>query len=317
MRHMPHFSSSVARPYRHGRMKQQSRALVPYLFVAPFLVSFIVFMLIPLLVAMWDSLFAVRRSGLGFDGTKTTVFVGSGNYIKALHDERFMAGFARILAFSAVQVPIMVGLALALALTIDSAVMRHKGIVQIVMFAPYAVPTAIAAMLWGFLYQPGVSPVVGSLRVMGIDVDLLSPNAALWSTANITTWCCTGVNVVMLYAALQTIPREVYEAARLDGANEWQIARFITIPLLAPTLAAVVFLSVIGALQLFNEPTVLRTISSNVSADFTPLMAVVNTIVIQRNEHLGAAMSVIMILLAALPSVALITLQRRWAGWMA
>lgn len=294
------------------RGKRRGSGLAPYFFVAPFAVAFVVFLLSPLLVAVWSSLFTVKRSGLGFGGTKTSVFVGLSNYQSALQDKQFMSGFGRVLLFGVVQVPLMLGLALLFALLIDSTLVRFKKTAQIVLFIPYAVPAVIAALLWGFLYQPGVSPIVKGLHAIGLDVNFLAPGSVLWSTANITTWCYVGVNMVMIYSALQAIPQDIYEAARIDGASEARIAWSIKIPMIMPTLIVTLFLSIIGTIQLFNEPTVLRTITSNVSSDFTPLMSIVNTAFAQKNQSLGSAMSVIVALVAFVLSGVINLAQRKW-----
>ncbi|MCH9276537.1 sugar ABC transporter permease [Bifidobacterium amazonense] len=302
-------SASIQGP-RRG--KRRGPGLAPYFFVGPFAVAFTVFLLSPLLVAVWSSLFTVKRSGLGFGGTKTSVFIGMGNYQAALQNKQFMSGFGRVLLFGVVQVPLMLGLALLFALLIDSTLVRFKRVAQIVLFIPYAVPAVIAALLWGFLYQPGVSPIVKGLRTIGLDVNFLAPDSVLWSTANITTWCYVGVNMVMIYSALQAIPQDIYEAARIDGASEARIAWSIKIPMIMPTLIVTLFLSIIGTIQLFNEPTVLRTVTSNVSSEFTPLMSIVNTAFAQKNQNLGSAMSVIVALVAFILSAVINLAQRKW-----
>lgn len=290
-------------------MKRRGPGLAPYFFVGPFAIAFVVFMLTPIVVALWDSLFAVKRSGLGIGSSKTTVLVGLGNYITALSDKDFIAGFGRVLLFGIVQVPVMLGLSLLFALLIDSALVRFKRAAQIMIFIPYAVPTVVAALLWGFLYQPGVSPIVKGLRSIGVNADFLAPGTVLWSAANITTWCWVGVNMIVIFSALQAIPQDLYEAARIDGASEFRIAWSIKIPMVLPSVLVTLFMSIVGTIQLFNEPTVLKTITSNVTSDFTPMMTVIDTTIAQKNQNLGSAMSVIVALVAFVLSMSVSLVQ--------
>lgn len=244
---------------------------------------------------MGSSLFGIQRSGLGFSGSGPEVsFVGFANYVTALRDQSFTAGFGRVLLFGLVQVPVMLGVALLLALVIDSALVRFKKLFQLVVFLPYAVPGVVAALLWGFLYQPGVSPIVQGLKSIGISANFLSPGSVLWSIANVTTWSYVGVNMVIMFAALQAIPEELYEAARIDGASGLRVARAIKVPLITPTILLTCLFSIIGTLQLFNEPEVLRSITSNVSSHFTPTMAILDVTTGQNNPNLGAAMAVVL-----------------------
>lgn len=285
--------------------------VMPYLFVGPFAIAFLVFMLVPIGLALWDSLFSIKRSGLGFGSSQTKNFVGLGNYVTALSDQGFINGFGRVLLFGIVQVPIMLGLSLLFALLIDSALVRFKKAAQLMLFIPYAVPTVVAALLWGFLYQPGVSPIVKGLRAVGISVDFLAPGTVLWSAANITTWVWVGVNMIVIFSSLQSIPHDIYEAARIDGAGEFRIAWSIKIPMVLPSIIMTLFTSIVGTIQLFNEPTVLRSITSNVSSDFTPMMSVIDTTVAQRNQNIGSAMSIIVALVAFILSSAVVSIQRR------
>lgn len=289
------------RPRAHrGRIRS-----APYLFVAPFAVLFLVFLVTPLVIAIVSSFFSVQRSGLGFDTPgRSTVFVWFDNYVRAIQDSGFIEGFGRVILFGIVQVPVMLGLALLFALLIDSALVRYKRFFQLSIFLPYAVPSVVAALMWGFLYQPGVSPVVQGLHAVGIPADFLAPGTVLWSIANVTTWGYVGVNMVIMFAALQAIPEELYEAAKLDGASALRIALSIKVPLILPTLALTLLFSIIGTLQLFNEPQVLRTITSNVSSDYTPNMAILEVTSNQNNLNLGAAMAVLLGLVTFVLSLA-------------
>ena len=302
----------VRRPLRTGGL---STRLAPYGFVLPFVVLFLVFLIGPILMAVWRSLFRTRvSSGLGFTGTPETVFVGIENYLKAFGDAAFVAGFGRVLLFGLVQVPVMLIFALGLALLFDSAAVRLKRSFQIMVFLPYAVPGVIAALLWGFLYQPGVSPVVGALHSLGIQVNFLSEGTVLWSLANISIWCYTGINMIILYAALQSVPKEITEAARIDGAGELRVAWSIKLPMIFSALLLTTLSSVIGTLQLFSEPNVIRTITSNITGSYTPNMAIYTTSTAAQDPHLGAAMAVILGAVTLLLSLVVLRVSKPRSG---
>ena len=99
---------------------------------------------------------------------------------------------------------------------------------------PYGVPGVIATILWSFLYVPGLSPIVSLLQSMGLQPDFLGANSVLWSIANIVTWTYTGYNMLIIVAQLKSIPGEVYEAAKMDGAGDWQIFTRIVAPVRRP-----------------------------------------------------------------------------------
>jgi multiple sugar transport system permease protein len=190
-------------------------------------------------------------------------------------------------------VPIMLALALALALLLDSAVVRLQRFFRIVYFLPYAIPGVIAALMWAFLYSPQLSPIVTLLDAIGPRPDFLGGGAILWSIANVVTWTYTGYNMLIIFAALQAIPGELSEAARVDGAGGIRTAWSIKVPIVRPALVLTGVFSIIGTLQLFTEPIVFRTISTNVTSGYTPNLLAFN-IASGQNYPLAAAMSVVL-----------------------
>lgn len=283
----------------------------PYVFLTPFVVLFLVFLVAPIITALYTSFFSVERSGLGFGNENTSVFVGLDNYRRAFANSAFISSFGRVLLFGVVQVPIMLALATALALLFDTAIVRWKRFFQLSVFIPYAVPSVVAALLWGFLYQPNVSPLIEMLSSVGIDVDVLAPGTVLWAIANVSTWSVTGVNMIIIFAALQTVPRDVYEAARLDGASELRLALQIKLPMVLPAVFLTTLFSVIGTLQLFNEPMTLRSVTSNVSGSFTPNMAVFSTTTLGGDLNLGSAMAIVLGLVTFALSILVSVLSNR------
>lgn len=275
------------------RFTGAGRSWTPYVFIAPFVVLFAMFLVGPILIAIQNSMFSEKSSGLGFGGSEV-LFVGLDNFARALADADFVTSFGRVLLFGVVQVPVMLAISMILALLFDSGLVKGTRFFQLSVFLPYAVPGVIAALLWGFLYQPSVSPIIQGLSAVGIDVNLLAPSTVLWSIANVTTWSTVGINMIILFSALQALPREMYEAAKLDGAGQIRIALGIKLPMIAPALLLTTVSSIIGTLQLFNEPQVLKTITANISSDYTPNMAIYAASTLGKDTHLSSAMAIIL-----------------------
>jgi multiple sugar transport system permease protein len=228
------------------------------LFVAPFLVLFLLLFLTPLGYAAYLSLFQHRLIG-------GTSFVGLQNYTTALKDPLFLHGVLRVALFFVIQVPVMLVLALVLALALDSGLMRLARVVRLGIFVPYAVPSVVATLMWGYLYGPDFGPFAQLGRHFHLPVpNFLSDGWMLGSLGNIVTWEFTGYNMIILYAALRTIPQDLYEAAAVDGAGAWRTAWSIKIPALRPALTLTLLFSVIGSFQLFNEPNLMSHIAPNV-----------------------------------------------------
>ncbi|WP_397427932.1 carbohydrate ABC transporter permease [Pseudolysinimonas sp.] len=275
-------------------------------FLLPFGVLFALFYVVPILYAVYQSLLTVEREGTF--GPAVQVFGGLTQYIAVFQHEPFWTSVVRVLMFGAVQVPIMLGVALALALLLDSPLVRGAKFFRLAFFAPYAVPAVIAAIMWGFLYSPNLSPFTA---ITGT-VDFLSADSVLWSIANVVTWVYVGYNMLIIYSALLSIPQELYEAARLDGANQLRIAWSIKIPLVAPALILTGIFSIIGTFQLLAEPQVFASFSSAVTSTFTPNLTIYSTASVP-NMSLAAAMSVVLALATFALSFTVLKLTQRRA----
>jgi multiple sugar transport system permease protein len=257
-------------------------------FLAPFALLFAVFYLLPVFYALYQSFFTIRRHGAF--GPPINVFGGLSQYQRVFHDTDFWTSILRVIAFFFAQVPIMLGLALVFALLLDSPSVKGKKFFRISFFAPYAVPGVIAAIMWGFLYAPNLSPFP-----LASHINFLGPGLVLFAIANVVTWVYCGYNMLVIYSALQAISHEIYEAARMDGAGQFRIAWSIKIPIVLPAIILTGVFSIIGTLQLFNEPTVFRSLTSAVSNVYTPNMVVLATANVP-NYNLAAAFSVVLAL---------------------
>lgn len=275
-------------------------------FVAPFGILFLLFYLVPIGVAIFQSLLVVEREGTF--GEATQVFGGLSQYLLVFQNGPFWTSVGRVLLFGIVQVPVMLGLALLFALLLDSPLLRGKKFFRLAFFVPYAVPGVIAAIMWGFLFSPNLSPFQEITR----QVDFLSADLVLWSIANVVTWVFVGYNMLIIYSSLLAIPSEIYEAARLDGAGQGRIAWSIKIPLVRPALILTAIFSIIGTLQLLAEPQVFRSFSSAVTSSFTPNMTIYATSAIP-NVNLAAAFSVVLALATFVLSFTFLRFTRRKA----
>src|SRR5438067_9476211 len=289
-------------------------SFAPYLFILPFGVLFLLFFIVPIIYAVYQSLFRSERSGLGL-GSATVNFTGLVNYVDVFHDPNFFGGVGRVLLYGIVQVPVMLGLALLFALLLDSTVVRFKPLFRLAFFVPYAIPGIIAALLWGYLYDPSLSPIVKGFSSLSLgSPDFLGPQTVLWAIANIATWTWTGYNMLIIFAALQAIPGEIYESARIDGCSGWRVALHIKIPLVAPALVLTGIFSIMGTLQLFNEPQVLSAISNNINSSFTPNFYAYYTAFGNNNYYYAAALSVVLALVTFVFSFGFLRVTQRQAG---
>lgn len=280
------------------------------LFLGPFAVLFVAMYVAPIGYTAVSSLSVVHRSHLGLT-PPTKVFDPIGNYTRAFGDTDFTASLGRVALFGVVQVPVMLLFALGLALLIDSRSARGKGLFRLSSFLPYAIPGVSAALVWSFMYSPQSSPIDRLLAPLGIRMPFFHEGTVLWSVANIVTWSWTGYNMIIIYTALQAIPAEILEAARIDGASAVQIAWHIKIPAVRGAIVLTAVFSIIGSAQLFNEPTVLQPISGgSVSSTFTPIMSA-QAAVNAGNYPYAAAQSVILAVLVGVVSFVFFKLTGR------
>ena len=241
------------------------RSWVGWRFVGPFMIIFTLVFLAPIAYSIYLSLFQNRLIG-------GNSFVGLANYRQALTDPQFFAALGRVSLFLAVQVPVMLVLALFVALAIDSGRLYGKGFFRVTIFLPYAVPAVVAALMWGFIYGARFGLVGNINDSLGTSLpDPLQPSLILASIGNITTWEFVGYNMLIFYSALRVIPADLYEAADIDGAGQFRIVTAIKLPAVRGALVVATIFSIIGSFQLFNEPNILQTLAPNaITTYFTP-----------------------------------------------
>jgi multiple sugar transport system permease protein len=271
-----------------GRRKKapNKHGFAGFAFTLPFMVLFLTLFIAPLVYALYLSLFREQLVG-------GSSFVGLDNYTEGLKDKAFTDGIKRVALFMIVQVPVMLFLALVFALIIDSGKVILPKLYRVGFFVPYAVPTVIAALMWGFLYGRDFGPFADIADKLGTSApNFLGESTMLWSIANVSTWTFTGYNMIIFYAALRAIPAELYEAAAVDGAGPVRTAIHIKLPLLRPALLLCAIFSVIGSFQLFAEPRVFYDLAPQViGKSFTPNLYVYNLAFADQRLNYAAALS--------------------------
>ena len=285
----------------HGRA-------APLLFLLPAAVLFTLFLLIPIGYAIELSLHALRVRG-GLIGQRREVYVGLENYRSTLSDPELWHSLQRMLVYGAIVVPVMLGLALIFALMLDTPATRFGRFSRLAIFLPYAVPGVIASLLWGFLYLPGVSPIRYVAEHMGLPApNFFGVHSIFGSVSNIAVWGGVGFNMVVLYTSLRAISGEIYDAARVDGCNELQIALRIKIPLLSPALIMTTVFSLIATLQVFNEPMTLSPLTNVIYSTWMPLMKVYRDAFVDGDIYSAAATSVVLAIATLVVSLGVLRL---------
>ncbi|MFI6460436.1 carbohydrate ABC transporter permease [Streptomyces sp. NPDC050538] len=271
-------------------------------FTVPFQLGFVFLYLIPIGYAVYESLFVEHQSGLGLGGS-TQRFSGLDNYQQGLTDSSFMNSVLRVVLFACVQIPVMLLVSLLLALFLDALSSKVAGRFRIFLLVPYMIPGVVAAIVWINLYSPDVGPLTSLGKVFGLSWNFFAPSMVWPSIGNLLTWHGIGYNMVIIYAALQGVPRDLFEAARLDGASEFQVATSIKIPYVRGALVLTGMLSIIQMLQIFNEPALFRNVTpQTVNDSFTPIMIIYNQAFNAGNYHYAAALSVLLALILGIAS---------------
>lgn len=234
-------------------------------FVGPFLAVFALVFLAPIAYSLYLTLFRKQLVG-------GNAFVGLENYRRAFEDPQLWQAVGRVALFLVVQVPIMLGIALLVALALDSGRLYGRSFFRISIFLPYAVPAVVASLMWGFMYGTRFGLVGNINDALGITLpNPLSPDLVLASIGNIVTWEFVGYNMLIFYSALRVVPRPLYEAAEIDGAGQWRIITAIKLPAIRGALVIATIFSIIGSFQLFNEPSILQSLAPNaITTSFTP-----------------------------------------------
>lgn len=230
-----------------------SKKFVPYLFISPFFVLFLLFWIGPIFISLYYSF-------TQWDGGSPQIFIGFENYRKLFHDPLFYKALKNTLMLTISYEVIMIPSAVVLAVLLNN----FKGFISRFFKVGYFLPVTMASIVVAIVFDLvlgknyGVLNNILNLFNINSNIDWINnPNTALWSILFIRLWRNTGYYMVFIFAGLQAIPKDLYEAAIVDGASPIGVFFKITIPLLKPMIAFVVFMSLIWQFQIFDEPWVL------------------------------------------------------------
>jgi multiple sugar transport system permease protein len=229
-----------------GWWNRNQRLLIPYIFIAPNVVVFAVFMFVPILLAFYISLNEWTLIG-------TPTFVGLGNYLDMLEDSEFLRAFYNTGVYTLGTVPPSIALGLVVALGLNRK-LPGRTLLRSIFFVPVIISLVAVALIASWIFNDNYGIINAALSAVGMgDVPWLS--SARWAMISLiiaTLWIRLGFNMVIYLAALQSIPTELYDAARVDGASGWRRFRHITWPLLGPTTFLLVIINIIYSLHVFD-----------------------------------------------------------------
>ncbi|MEV5750334.1 sugar ABC transporter permease [Actinoallomurus sp. NPDC052308] len=240
--------SATTRPAARGR---RTGALIPpWWFVAPAL-------LVYALVVLYPSVSGVVYAFTDWSGIGDKSFNGLANFRTLFGDERAVGALRNTLLLTVAIVIVQNGVGLLLALGVHARI-KSRTALRVIFFAPAVVSPVMIAFLWKYVYNPdphaGLNGILGMIGLGGLRQDWLGdPSLTVWSVAGMVVWQYAGYSMVIFLAGLEGVPPELHEAAMIDGAGRWQRFRYVTWPLLAPSLTINVMLSTIGGLKLFDQ----------------------------------------------------------------
>ena len=300
-----------AAPRRANKDFIGSNPVTPYLFMAPYLVLFFLFVLLPAVYGLWISL---HNWDYLLPGKP---WVGLQNYADLFNPssttfEPFWQSMEATGKFTLYSVPLLVVIPLLVALVLNQN-FRGRNFFRAAYFAPYVLGIAVVGVLWRFLLDPNVGLVNYYLGQLGVRDDIPWTTALPWgwiSLVGMTVWWTLGFNAVIYLAGLQDIPRELYDAASVDGANGWQRFVNVTLPGLRPVLLFVIVITIVASTNMFGQ-SYLVTQGAPGNDTRVAIWLIVETGLRQFNMGAAAAMSYILALFLMLVSIANFALFRR------
>ena len=281
-------------------------------FAAPALLVIAVFFFLPVVAAFLISLTDFDIYALA--DLANLRFVGIGNYLKLLQTPLFWQALGNTLYFVVAGVPLSIAASLGAALLLHSRLARFKPFFRTALFAPVVTTLVAVAVIWRYLLNTRYGLLNYALGGLGIDpIDWLGdPHWAMPAIILFAVWKNFGYNMIIFLAGLQSIPEELYEAARIDGASVWRQFASVTLPMLSPVVMLVGILTIAGYFQLFAEPYVMT--------QGGPLQSTVSVLYFMYEEgfkwwNLGSASAVAFVLFLLIFAVTALQLRgKRWAG---
>jgi ABC-type sugar transport system permease subunit len=245
--------AATARPVQRDNPSQHANTRAPYVFIAPFYVLYVLFMLVPILASVYLSL--TTWVGLG-----TPEFAGFRNYVNLVTDASFHKALANTGIYVLVAVVVIVPISLLLATALNARGLKARDAFRVVYFVPMVVSPIVVALIFSLVFDKQFGLANAGLQAVfgtgGVDW-LGDPWIAKISISLVTVWRWSGYLTIFFLAGLQNVPKDLYEAAALDGAGWWRSFTAVTLPALKPVTAFVTVTSFISAAQIFDEPFLL------------------------------------------------------------
>ena len=288
-------------------MKSEARAAV--FFLAPALSVIVAFFLLPVIGGFLLSLTDFDIYALA--DLNNIHFMGTGQYRKLAESPVFWQAMRNTMLFAVIAGPLTVAASLGAALLLDAKVTRFKPLFRTIYFAPVVTTLVAVAIVWRYMFHPRFGLLNRAIGYLGVDpIDWLGdPRFALPAIVIMAIWKNFGYNMIIFVAGLQSVPEELYEAARIDGAGAFRQFRHITVPMLAPTFLFVGIITAIGYLQLFAEPYVM-------TPDGGPLNSTLSVVMLMYREgfrwwSMGYAAAIAFVLFLVIVAVSVVQLRIR------
>lgn len=295
-------------PARRLGSTRAREAAWAYLFLAPFFLGLLFFILGPVLAA-----FAISFSA--WDLLSPPRWIGLGNYREMLGDRLFWIALKNTIYFTAVSVPVTLVLALGLAALMNRK-LRGISLLRAIYFFPVTASIVAVSLLWAWMYTPDFGIINYLLSLVGLPKVnwLVDPKMAMPSVIIMSVWRGLGFNIVVFLAGLQSIPRDLYEAAELDGAGGWAQFWQITVPLLTPTLFFAAIMALISSFQVF-EQTYIMTQGGPGNATLTLVYQIfLNGFTYLRMGY-ASALSFVLFAILFVITIIQVRLQTRWVHY--
>ena len=302
-------ASTRSRRARRSPVRAAFRASAGVWFVLPALSIFGLFVAYPIVET-------VRLSFFDWDGLNDKLWVGLENYTELFQQDPAFGGAVRNTAlWAAVTVPAQMLLGLMLALALDRS-MRFRNTFRAIFFLPGVMSSVVVVFAWTWIYNPelGVLNAAFGLVGLGDQTWLGDPDRALWASMVLSVWRYAGFSMIFYLAALQGIPSQLYEAARVDGASWWQQTRRITVPMLAPMTWLLVLLGLIGALREFETIWILTRGGPAGSTDLMSVLVFKEAFENSRPGYAAAIATLLLVGTAIASALVLLGLRRAQRG---
>ena len=289
--------------------KNFKQNLIAWSFILPNLLGFIAFTLVPMV-------FALGLSFMNWDGSGAITFAGLENFRELLRDETFKISAANTLYYVVGTVPTTLACSLGLAVLLNRE-MKGRNFFRAVFFFPYVACLVAVAVVWNMMFHPSMGPVNSILTALGVQNPPKWSASVTWAMPTVimsSIWRNAGYYMIIYLAALQGIPRELYEAAKIDGAGSWQCFRKITVPLLTPATFFVTMMLTINSFKIFDLIYVM-TSGGPGRATNVLVFAIYNAAFIEFRFGYSSAMALVLFVIVVAITVVQFRMEKKWVSY--